>query len=95
MLAHAIKDIGHGKIPFEGLQLVVARSATQVDVDGLPLAPGFIQHAELGDRVIDRGPASQSDIRQGVTLEVFGEGTSMGPLEPHKRATLTVAFITV
>jgi N-acyl-D-amino-acid deacylase len=51
----------------------------EVDAKGLAVAPGFINmlsHAEVS-LLFDGN--SQSDIRQGVTLEVFGEG-SMGPM---------------
>lgn len=52
---------------------------TEVDATGLAVAPGFVNmmsHAEMS-LLLDGN--SQSDIRQGITLEVLGEG-SMGPL---------------
>jgi N-acyl-D-amino-acid deacylase len=53
---------------------------TEVDVQGLAVAPGFINMLSWAvDTLIEDG-RSQSDIRQGVTLEVFGEGLSMGPV---------------
>ncbi|MDR3575400.1 MAG: D-aminoacylase [Anaerolineaceae bacterium] len=58
-----------------------AGSACQViDAQGLAVAPGFINIMSWApiDLLIDG--RSQSDIRQGVTLEVFGEGWSEGPL---------------
>jgi N-acyl-D-amino-acid deacylase len=62
-------------------------ATTVIDATGLAVAPGFINtlsHA-TGTLLID--PRSQSDIRQGVTLEVFGE-SSMGPLNPAMRQEL-------
>ncbi len=57
-----------------------------IDVEGLAVAPGFINMLSwAGDRLIADG-RSQSDIRQGVTLEVFGEGSSMGPLNDEMKA---------
>jgi len=57
-----------------------ARGALEVDATNLIVAPGFINMLSwAGDRLIEDG-RSQSDIRQGVTLEVFGEGSSGGPL---------------
>ena len=54
----------------------------EIDATGLSVAPGFINMLSwASESLIDDG-ASQSDIRQGVTLEVFGEGWSMGPLSP-------------
>jgi N-acyl-D-amino-acid deacylase len=59
--------------------LANARGKKEIDVKGLAVAPGFINmlsHAEVS-LLFDGN--SESDIRQGVTLEVFGEG-SMGPM---------------
>ena len=51
----------------------------ELDVTGLAVAPGFINMLSWGiDSLIEDG-RSMSDIRQGVTLEVFGEGISWGP----------------
>jgi N-acyl-D-amino-acid deacylase len=60
-----------------------------IDAQGLAVAPGFINMLSWAtDNLIEDG-RSQSDIRQGVTLEVMGEGTSMGPLnEMMKRDML-------
>ena len=60
-------------------------SQVDIDVEGLVVAPGFINMLSwAGDRLIADG-RSQSDIRQGVTLEVFGEGTSGGPLSEEMK----------
>ena len=57
-----------------------AKGTLEIDAKGLAVAPGFINMLSwAGDTLIVDGD-SQSDIRQGVTLEVFGEGLSMGPL---------------
>ncbi len=62
-----------------------ARGALEVDATNLIVAPGFINMLSwAGDRLIEDG-RSQSDIRQGVTLEVFGEGTSGGPLNEQMK----------
>ncbi len=59
-----------------------AEGTTEIDVQGLAVAPGFINMLSwAGVSLIEDGH-SQSDIRQGVTLEVMGEGNSMGPLNP-------------
>jgi len=52
----------------------------EIDVTGLVVAPGFINMLSWATESIIEDGKSQSDIRQGVTLEVFGEGWSMGPL---------------
>src|SRR3546814_8874994 len=48
----------------------------------MAVAPGFINMLSWATESLIAGPKSQSDIRQGVTLEVMGEGWSMGPMNP-------------
>ncbi|MDY7226279.1 N-acyl-D-amino-acid deacylase family protein [Hyalangium rubrum] len=57
-----------------------ARGRTEVDARGLAVAPGFINMLSWATESLLVDGRSQSDLRQGVTLEVFGEGSSMGPL---------------
>jgi len=61
-------------------QLGPARSTAELDARGLVVAPGFINMLSWANRSLLADGRSQSDIRQGVTLEVLGEGSSMGPL---------------
>ncbi len=61
-----------------------ARGKTEVNAKGLAVAPGFINMMSSEDSLMADG-RSQSDIRQGVTLEIFGEGESMGPVTPAMR----------
>ncbi|MGE3276862.1 MAG: amidohydrolase family protein [Vicinamibacterales bacterium] len=56
-----------------------------VDAAGQAVAPGFINMLSWADEPLLVDGRSQSDIRQGVTLEVFGEGWSMGPLSDVMR----------
>jgi N-acyl-D-amino-acid deacylase len=66
-----------------------ASGATDIDAGGLAVAPGFINMLSWATNSLIIDGRSQSDIRQGVTLEVFGEGWSMGPLnESMKRERL-------
>ena len=62
-----------------------ARGRIERDVHGQVIAPGFINMMSSEWGLFADG-RSQSDIRQGVTLEIFGEGESMGPLNEHMRA---------
>ena len=56
-------------------------SATNiVDAKGMAVSPGFINMLSWAPTSLMIDGNSQGDIRQGVTLEVFGEGGSMGPL---------------
>jgi len=57
-----------------------ADGASVVDADGLAVAPGFINMLSWATESLIEDGRALSDIRQGVTLEVFGEGWSMGPL---------------
>jgi N-acyl-D-amino-acid deacylase len=56
------------------------RGSVDIDATGLAVAPGFINMLSWATVSLLEDGRSQSDIRQGVTLEVFGEGWSMGPL---------------
>lgn len=61
----------------------------EVDARGLAVAPGFINMLSWATTSLLVDGRSQSDIRQGVTLEVFGEGWSMGPLNERMKRDLT------
>ena len=57
-----------------------ASAELEIDLDGLAVSPGFINMLSWANVALLEDGRSQSDIRQGVTLEVMGEGRSMGPL---------------
>jgi N-acyl-D-amino-acid deacylase len=63
-----------------------ARGTTEVDAAGLAVAPGFINMLSWATESLIEDPRGMSDIKQGVTLEVMGEGWSMGPLTDTMRA---------
>lgn len=66
-----------------------AVGATEIDAEGLAVSPGFINMLSWANESLIEDGLGQSDIRQGVTLEVFGEGSSMGPMsEEMKEARL-------
>jgi N-acyl-D-amino-acid deacylase len=52
----------------------------EVDAKGMAVSPGFINMLSWATESLIADGRSQSDIRQGVTLEIMGEGWSMGPL---------------
>jgi len=60
-------------------RLTGARGRTEIDAGGLAVAPGFINMLSWANESLIHDGRSQSDIHQGVTLEVLGEGRSMGP----------------
>ena len=63
----------------------LARASGKIerDVHGQVIAPGFLNMMSSEWGLFADG-RSQSDIRQGVTLEIFGEGESMGPVRVRK-----------
>ena len=76
------------RISFIGAQ-PDAIGKTELDLTGLAVAPGSINMMSWANESLIEDGHSQSDIRQGVTLEIMGEGNSMGPLnEEMKREML-------
>ncbi|MEO6317089.1 MAG: D-aminoacylase [Chitinophagaceae bacterium] len=68
--------------------LAGAHAKKETDAKGMAVAPGFINMLSWATESLIEDGRSQSDIRQGVTLEVFGEGESMGPLNPQMKAQM-------
>jgi N-acyl-D-amino-acid deacylase len=64
---------GLGNFPAE-------RARTVIDAKGMAVAPGFINMLSWSNESLIEDGRSQSEIRQGVTTEIMGEGFSMGPL---------------
>jgi len=63
-------------------------ATTTIDASGLAVAPGFINMLSWASESLLIDGRSQGDIRQGVTLEVFGEGSSFGPLNEEMKAQM-------
>ena len=61
------------------------RRKTIVDASGLAVAPGFINMLSWSNESLIQDGRSQSEIRQGVTTEIMGEGESMGPLNDQMK----------
>ena len=58
-------------------------AARTIDATGLAVAPGFVNMLSWANASLIEDGAGESDIRQGVTLEVMGEGDSEGPYNEH------------
>jgi len=56
------------------------RATTEIDVTGMAVSPGFVNMLSWATEPLLVDGTGESDLRQGVTLEVMGEGNSMGPL---------------
>lgn len=65
-----------------------ATATAEINADGLAVAPGFVNMLSWANESLLEDGRSQSDIRQGVTLEVMGEGNSMGPLNDTMKAEM-------
>jgi N-acyl-D-amino-acid deacylase len=89
---------GSGGAPFRGdvaiegdriaaIGRVSGTGRREIDARGLAVAPGFINMLSWANESLIQDGRSQSDIRQGVTLEVMGEGSSMGPLNEAMKAS--------
>ncbi|MEO5904088.1 MAG: D-aminoacylase [Gemmatimonadaceae bacterium] len=62
-----------------------SRGRQEIDAHGLAVAPGFINMLSWATESLIEDGRAMSDIMQGVTLEVMGEGSSMGPLNETMR----------
>src|SRR5688572_26115687 len=71
--------------------LADAKGKIELDAKGLAVAPGFINVLSWANESLIHDGRSQSDIRQGVTLEVMGEGESMGPLNDQMKREMVEA----
>ena len=63
-----------------------APSNRTVDASGLAVSPGFINMLSWATETLIEDGRGMSDTVQGVTLEVFGEGASMGPWNEEMKA---------
>ena len=91
---------GTGNSPFKGSVAIKGekiiyvgspksfQATTRIDATNQAVAPGFINMLSWGVETLIEDGKSQSDIRQGVTLEVFGEGMSWGPLNKEMKVDL-------
>jgi N-acyl-D-amino-acid deacylase len=65
-----------------------ASASQRIDARGMAVSPGFINMLSWATESLIEDGLSQSDIRQGVTLEVMGEGWTMGPITEPMRAEM-------
>ena len=64
-----------------------AKANTVIDAKGFAVAPGFINMLSWSTESLIQDGRSQSEIRQGVTTEIMGEGESMGPVNNEYAST--------
>lgn len=89
-------DIGINKdtIAFIG-DLSSAKGKKEIDAKGLAVSPGFINMLSWGDRSLLMDGRSLSDLKQGVTLEIFGEGWSPGPVKRNLKTPVDSLWTTL
>jgi N-acyl-D-amino-acid deacylase len=82
----------HGDVAVKGQRIAYVgphapgRGKREVDAHGKAIAPGFINMLSHSEDSLIADGRGMSELRQGVTLEVMGEGSSIGPLTPKMRA---------
>ncbi len=64
-----------------------------VDASGLAVSPGFVNMLSWATESLIVDGRSQGDLRQGVTLEVFGEGNSLGPMNARMKEEWLERFV--
>ncbi len=62
------------------------RTGREIDATGLAVAPGFINMLSWSGEALMQDGRAQSVVRQGVTLEVMGEGSTGGPINAEMKA---------
>ncbi len=82
-----VADVGIKKERIKTIgNLEEEKGRKEIDATGYAVAPGFINTLSWAGRSLFADGRSMSDLKQGVTMEVFGEGSSLGPFaEPSRR----------
>ena len=73
--------------------LSAATAESVVDATGLAVSPGFVNMLSWATESLIVDGRSQGDLRQGVTLEVFGEGNSLGPMNAAMKEAWLETFV--
>lgn len=88
---------GTGNAPIQGMLAINADTIAAIgklenvvgkqtiDAKGMAVSPGFINMLSWATESLIEDGRGMSDLKQGITLEVMGEGQSMGPLSPLMR----------
>lgn len=84
----AVADVAIRGDSIVAIGTVREKGTTEVDATGLAVTPGFINMLSWSTESLIEDGRSQGDIRQGVTLEMMGEGDSMGPLSDTLKAEM-------
>lgn len=100
IIRNALIYNGSGNAPFDGSIAVNAdtiaaigdmsrkKGKMEIDAGGMAVSPGFINMLSWATESLLVDGRAMSDIKQGITLEVMGEGWSMGPLNETMKADM-------
>lgn len=72
-----------------------ATAEHEIEAKGLAVSPGFINMNSMSDRSLQFDGRSMSDIMQGVTLEIMGEGWSAGPVKRNLKQPVDSIWTTL
>ena len=91
------RDAIRGDLAIDGDRIsaigsVPQHGRTEIDAHGLAVAPGFINVMSQAQESLLVDGRAMSDLKQGVTTEIFGEGESMGPLSPAMKQEMTASM---
>lgn len=98
LIKNALIYDGSGNAPVEGKVAINgdtiaavgaipnAGGLIEIDAQGMAVSPGFINMLSWATESLIEDGRGMSDLKQGVTLEVMGEGWSMGPLSEEMKA---------
>lgn len=99
LITNAMIYDGSGTTPYRGSvainadtiaaagALTGANGRQEIDAGGMVVSPGFINMLSWATESLIEDGRGMSDIKQGITLEVMGEGWSMGPLNEELKRT--------
>ena len=91
-----VRDIGINADTISAIgDLSGAVAKTEINAKGLAVAPGFINMLSMAERSLLLDGRSMSDIKQGVTLEVMGEGWSAGPAKRNLKKPVDSLWTTL
>ena len=88
-----------GDVAIDGDRIVAlgdlagATAESVVDASGLAVSPGFVNMLSWSTESLIVDGRSQGELRQGVTLEVFGEGVSFGPMNADMKEEWLENFV--
>lgn len=79
-------------------KLAAAKATSIVDANGLAVSPGFINMLSWSTNSLIQDGRSMSELKQGITTQIFGEGSSMGPTKvadrkPEDRWTTLASYL--